>query len=226
MPAIRLILILALLTTFFGCSSDDREIKKANQTISSLQAEVRELQIQNAKLQRHEEMRIGEIAFSQGCRFLVNTCFGLDEIGAGLVQEGLSAHGSGQFMAWMVFKLVVLPIILFMLIGGAQVIMNTWVLPSAQKREKAKEVIKEAATVQQKMAREKAASLAVNHTIKADLAQREAKIAARRRCVWHYVQFKKSEVKELKEVITTLQQQVEVLELAKAAAQAFSGRKR
>lgn len=226
MSAVRILLVLSLLTMVLGCSTDDREIQKANQAIERLQAEVQNLRSKNDALQRHEEMLIGEIAFSQGCRFLVNTCFGLDEIGAGLVQEGLSAHGSWQFMAWMAFKLVFLPLVLLLLIGAAQMIMNTWVLPSAHKREKAKEVIKEAATVQQKMAREKAASLAVIHTIKADLAQREAKIAARRRCVWHYVQFKKSEVRELKEVITTLQQKVEVLELAKAAALAFSGRKR
>lgn len=226
MPALRLILILALLTTFFGCSSDDREIKEANQTISTLQAEVRELQIQNTKLQRHEEMRIGEIAFSQGCRFLVNTCFGRDEIGAGLVQEGLSAHGSWQFMAWMSFKLVFLPLVLLLLIGAAQMIMNTWVLPSAHKREKAKQVIQEAAVFRQRLAEERVARLAEIETIKAELAQREAKVAARRRCVRDYVQFKKSEVKELKELITELQQQVEILELAKAAAQAFSGRKR
>lgn len=226
MPAVRFLLILTLLTTVLGCSTDDREIEKANQTISKLQAEVRELQIQNTKLQHHEEMRIGEIAFSQGCRFLVNTCFGLDEIGAGLVQEGLSAHGSWQLLAWMAFKLVFLPLVLLLLIGAAQMIMNTWVLPSAHKREKAKQVIQEAAVVRQRLAEEKAANLEKIRTMKAELFEREAKVAARRRCVWHYVQFKKSEVKELKELITELQQQVEVLQLAKAAAQAFSGRKR
>jgi ABC-type multidrug transport system fused ATPase/permease subunit len=171
-------------------------------------------------------MLVGEIAFSQGCRFLVNTCFGLDEVGADLVQQGLTARGSWQFMAWLAFKLVVLPLIFFMLIGGAQVIMNTWVLPSANKRERALEVIQEAAAIRQKMAREKTANLAEIRTIKADLAQREAKLAARRQRLWRYVRFKKTEVKELKELITQLEQQVEVLEIAKAAAQAFSGRKR
>lgn len=226
MPAVRFLLILTLLTTVLGCSTDDREIKKANQTISTLQTEVKELQIQNAKLQRHEEMRIGEIAFSQGCRFLVNTCFGLNEIGAGLVQEGLSAHGSWQFMAWMSFKLVFLPISSLLLICIAQEIMVTWILPSARKRKKALEVIQEAAAIRQKLAQQKAANLANIRTMKAELFEREAKVAARRRCVWQYVQFKKSEVKELKELITELKQQVEILELAKAAAQAFSGRKR
>jgi cell division protein FtsL len=226
MPAVRFLLILTLLTTFLGCSTDDREIEKANQTISKLQAEVRELQIQNTKLQRHEEMRIGEIAFSQGCRFLVNTCFGRDQIGAGLVQEGLSAHGSWQFLAWMAFKLVFLPLVFLLLIGAAQMIMNTWIFPSAQKRQKALEVIQEAAAVRQKIAQQKAASLAEVQTMRAELSNRKAKLAARRQRLWNYVQFKKSEVKDLKELITELQQQVEILELAKAAAQAFSGRKR
>lgn len=226
MPALRLILMLVLLAFVSGCSFENRELEKANQTIERLQAEVQNLRSENDALWRYEEMLVGEIAFSQGCRFLVNTCFGRDEIGAGLVQEGLSAHGSWQFMAWMAFKLVFLPLVLLLLIGAAQMIMNTWVLPSAHKREKAKQVIQDAAVVRQRLAEEKAANLEKIRTMKAELFEREAKVAARRRCVWHYVQFKKSEVKELKELITELQQQVEVLQLAKAAALAFSGRKR
>lgn len=226
MSAVRILLILSLLTTVFGCSTDDREIQKANQTISELQAEVQNLQSKIDALLRHEEMLIGEIAFSQGCRFLVNTCFGLDEVGADLVQQGLTARGSWQFMAWLAFKLVVLPLILFMLIGGAQVIMNTWVLPSANKRERALEVIQEAAAIRQKIAREKVASIGEINAKRADLSKREAKLAARRQRLWRYVRFKKTEAKELKELITQLEQQVEVLEIARAAAQAFSGRKR
>lgn len=226
MSAVRILLILSLLTTVFGCSTHDREIKEANQTISELQAEVRELQIQNTKLQRHEEMLVGEIAFSQGCRFLVNTCFGRDEIGAGLVQQGLSSYGSWQFMMWATFKLVFLPIGSLLLIGIAHEIMVTWILPSARKRKKALEVIQEAAAVQQKIAQQKAASLAEIQTRKAELSNRKAKLAARRQRLWNYVRFKKTEVKDLKELIAQLEQQVEVLEIAKAAAQAFSNRKR
>lgn len=226
MPALRLILMLVLLTFLSGCSSENRDLEKANQTISTLQAEVRELQIQNTKLQHHEEMLVGEIAFSQGCRFLVNTCFGRDEIGAGLVQQGLSAYGSWQFMMWATFKLVFLPIGSLLLIGIAQELMVTWILPSARKRKKALEVIQEAAAVRQKLAQQKAASLAEIQTRKAELSNRKAKLAARRQRLWHYVRFKKTEVKELKELITQLEQQVEILELAKAAAQAFSNRKR
>ncbi len=222
----RFVLTLALLLLVGGCSTDDREIQKANQTIARLQAEVQALQIQNETLRRHEEMLVGEIGFSQGCRFLISTCFGLDSVGAELVQQGYTSHGSPVFLAWVAFKLIFVPI--FFLVVGATVmfIMNTWVFPSAFKQKEAYEVIEKAAAVSDENARKKRAALAEIQAKKEELKSREARIKDRRRRLWQYIKFKKSEAKDLEAYIVQLKNQVETLKIAKSVEEAFARRKR
>lgn len=226
MPAFRLILMLVLLALASGCTSDNGDLHKAKETIARLQSEIQKLQLQNAELERHEEMQIGEIAFSQGCRLLVNTCLGLDEIGAELVRQGRSAHGSTQFVVWAAFKIVFLPILLLVLLGLSKTMLDTLVKPSTQKLREAQQIIEDAKTIKDQIAREKRKSLAAVQQESDALVKKAFEARRRLDALNSDIEHQKSEIESLQEQIFKLQAQIENLEIAKKTSEAFLNRKR
>jgi cell division protein FtsL len=226
MSAARLILLLVLLALASGCTSDNGDLHKANETIALLQSEIQKLQLQNAELERHEEMEIGEIAFSQGCRLLVNTCLGLDEIGAELVRQGRSAHGSTQFVVWAAFKVVFLPILLLVLLGLSKTMLDTLVKPSTQKLREARQIIEDAKTIKDQIAREKRKSLAAVREEKDALVKESFEVRQRLDALNSDIKDQKSEIETLKEQKRELQDKIENLETTKKAVEAFLNRKR
>lgn len=226
MPALRLMVVLVLLALASGCSSDNSDLQKANETIARLQSEIQKLQLQNAELERHEEMLIGEIAFSQGCRLLVNICLGLDSIGAELVQQGKSAHGSAQFLMWAAFKIFLLLICLPLLLGYGQVVLHTLVTPSARKLRNARQVIKDGSTVKDQISQEKRESLAAVQKEKNALIQEERAAQQKLAILNSDIKHLESEIESLQIQIFELQEKIENLEIARKAAEAFLGRKR
>lgn len=225
MSILRFILILATLLIVGGCSPDNREIQKANQTIARLEAEVQQLKAENLKLRNLEETLIGEIGFSQGCRFLINTCFGLDAVGSELVQQGYTAHGSLIFIAWMAFKFAFAPMLFIGLGTAVMFVMNTWVFPSALKQKAAYQIIEKAAKVREENARMQQRNLAEIRASKYELESKEAELKTRRKRVWKYVKLKKTELENLNLSIFKLEKQIETLVIAREVEEAFSRRK-
>lgn len=226
MSIFRLILILAPLLVASGCAPDNREIQKANQTIARLEAEVQQLKAENLKLRNLEETLIGEIGFSQGCRFLISICFGRDAVGSELVRQGYTAHGSLIFLAWIAFKFAFIPMLFIGLSTAVTFVMNTWLFPSASKQKAAYEIIEKATKIRAENARIQQRYLEEIRASKYELESKEAELKARRMRVWRYVKLKKTELENLYVSIVQLERQIETLEVAREVEEAFSRRKR
>lgn len=222
MSTVRLVLIVFLSFILLGCTSGEREILAAEKKIELLKSEIQELRAKNAALTEYEEMAIGEVAFAQGCRLWINTCFGLDQVGGQLIQRGLSAQGSVHHFLWMASKIIFFCLMLTTIAASSIVLMNRIIAPSFDRQKAALDTLKKAFQAEAQFQNAKVYWFAELESLKADVDSQMEANDLRLRDVINDIELHEAECERLQGLILRYQGELKALELAKIAAEAFS----